>query len=321
MKYSIIMPVYNSCKIIEKSLTSVINQTYIDWELIIIDDGSTDNTVEIIKKIIKDDKRVNVYHQKNMGPGMARNSGISKAKGEYIVFIDSDDYIPQNFLEGISLNLINNPDVIFLSIIREDENGNIKKKINVKNFSKYDKDDFLNFIITGKMPWGANSKVVKRDVIKNNVFLDLDVGEELIYSYNLIKNSNKIIFLDDVFYHYIDNKNGQHKKGGCDPWYDILVFTQNYMKNLGVDKKHSKAINCLAVKSLIISMYRYSCNYNFFCAKKKMKNNIKKYKEEFNLNEIEFSYLDKNSRIIYILIKLNLYFVIFLLSKFKNRYC
>ena len=320
MKYSIVMPVYNACKTIEKSIKSVLNQIYIDWELILIDDGSTDNTIEIVKKIIKDDKRVRIYHQENKGPGVARNTGISKAIGEYVVFIDSDDYFPENFLKDITLKIETNPDVIFLNMIREDEKGKIKKIINVKKFSKYNKEELLNFVITGKIPWGASSKVVKRDIIKNNGFLDLDVGEELIYSYNLIKNSNKIVFLEDVYYHYVDNIHGQHKKGGCDPWYDISIFTQKYMKDLELEEKHAKAINCLAVKSLIISMYRYSCNYSFFCAMENMKKNVKKYKEKFNLNNIDYFYLDKNSTIIYFLIKFKLYFTIFFLSKIKSKY-
>ena len=95
IKFSIILPTFNRANFITKAIESVINQTYKNWELIVIDDGSTDNTEEIIQKFIKKEKRITYYYQKNQERSAARNNGIKRAKGDYICFLDSDDlYYP-----------------------------------------------------------------------------------------------------------------------------------------------------------------------------------------------------------------------------------
>lgn len=90
---SVIVPAYNSEMFIGKCIDSVLAQTYSNWELIAVDDGSRDNTFGILKKYAEVDSRIRVIHQENQGPGIARNTGIAEAKGNYVVFIDSDDYI------------------------------------------------------------------------------------------------------------------------------------------------------------------------------------------------------------------------------------
>jgi glycosyltransferase involved in cell wall biosynthesis len=93
---SIVVPVYNSEKYLEKCLVSLINQTYKNIEIIVINDGSTDGSLDIAKQLAKRDSRVKVYSKKNGGLSSARNHGIEKASGEYIGFVDSDDYIDCN---------------------------------------------------------------------------------------------------------------------------------------------------------------------------------------------------------------------------------
>ena len=106
---SIIMPAYNSSRWISDSIQSVLDQYYEQWELLIVDDGSTDNTKNIVKNFLTD-KRINYYYQKNFGPAVARNYGISKASGKYLAFLDSDDLWKPNKLE-IQFNHLNkNPD-------------------------------------------------------------------------------------------------------------------------------------------------------------------------------------------------------------------
>ena len=95
---SVIMPVYNAQKYLEESLNSILCQTFDDFELIIIDDGSTDNSYEICERYKEKDERIIVIHQINQGPSVARNIGIKKAIGKYIVFCDSDDILDKNAL-------------------------------------------------------------------------------------------------------------------------------------------------------------------------------------------------------------------------------
>ena len=120
---SIITPTYNSAKFIEATIQSIKKQTYSHWELILIDDGSADNTIELIKKIAKEDTRI-IYQQlkQNSGPAIARNTGIKRAKGDYLTFIDADDIWFPEFIET-SINTIktHNCPFVFASYKRLDE--------------------------------------------------------------------------------------------------------------------------------------------------------------------------------------------------------
>lgn len=106
-KFSIIVPVYNVEKYIEDCLKSIFNQSYKDFEVIVVNDGTKDNSMEIVKKY-----DVTIINQENSGLSVARNTGVKKAKGEYILFLDSDDYIEKDLLKKINNNLNDNPDII-----------------------------------------------------------------------------------------------------------------------------------------------------------------------------------------------------------------
>lgn len=106
-KISIIVPVYNTEKFLEKCLNSLINQTLKDIEIICINDGSTDKSLQILEKFANKDKRIQIINQTNSGLSVARNIGIKKAKGEYIGFVDSDDWVDLNFFEQLYINVKN----------------------------------------------------------------------------------------------------------------------------------------------------------------------------------------------------------------------
>ncbi len=99
IKISIIVPVYNAEKILHRCVNSIINQSYKDWELLLVDDGSIDRSALICDDYVKQDKRIKVFHKQNGGVSSARNSGIKLAKGDWIIFLDSDDYLLQDALE------------------------------------------------------------------------------------------------------------------------------------------------------------------------------------------------------------------------------
>ncbi len=111
-KFSIIIPVYNTEKYFNKCLDSVINQSYKDYEVIIINDGSTDSSEDIINNYSKENNKIKYYFKKNGGLSSARNYGVSKSKGEYIIFLDSDDYLDKNILRVLNDNIEDNIDII-----------------------------------------------------------------------------------------------------------------------------------------------------------------------------------------------------------------
>ncbi len=99
MKISVIVPVYNAEEYLKNCIMSVVRQTYDNWELILVDDGSSDGSLSIADLAAEKDERIRVIHQKNAGPGAARNRGIKEALGDYVVFLDSDDYIDKNYFQ------------------------------------------------------------------------------------------------------------------------------------------------------------------------------------------------------------------------------
>ena len=319
-KYSIIIPVYNSEKTINRCIKSIVEQNYKNFELILVDDGSTDNTYEILKSYQRNNDKIVVLHKENGGPGKARNLGLQHCTGDYIIFVDSDDYIEKDYLKKINNKLKeSDSDIVFISSVMETDNGTINKYIKTGKFSKYTKKELLDLEIMGILPWGPCSKVVSKRIIDGCFFSDLDVGEEIIYSFSIINRAKKIEFLDDILYHYIYNDNGQHKKGGIDPWYLVVKKMKNYLINISEYESHILAVNGLALKSLAISIYRCSINYKYKKALKSIKLQIKKYKSEYDIGNVNKKYIDFSTKLILQFIKLRLLSLLFLASNIKNK--
>ena len=126
---SIIVPVYNSEKYIEKCAISLMNQTYQDLEIVLVNDGSTDSSLEICRKFADLDSRFVVYDKKNEGPGFTREYGINNSKGEYLMFVDSDDYIDRNTVESmVNCMVTDNVDLVRCNVVVESKK---KEKNNV----------------------------------------------------------------------------------------------------------------------------------------------------------------------------------------------
>lgn len=136
-KFSLIVPVYNVENYIRKCIMSLLNQTFKDFEVIVVNDGTKDKSIDKIK-----DLDVTIITQKNKGLSQARNEGVKKAKGEYLIFIDSDDYVEENLLEEINKSLVNNPDLVRFQIQEVKENGEITKYMETPFFEKSGEEAF-----------------------------------------------------------------------------------------------------------------------------------------------------------------------------------
>ena len=321
MKFSIIMPVYNSCTSLEKSINSILNQNFQNWELIAVDDGSTDNSYDILKKYNAKDSRIKCYTKKNSGPGNTRNYGIDKASGDYIAFLDSDDYYELDFLDKVNELLEkNNCDVIFLNTINEQPSGKVDYCDNLHNFNGMSKDELIGLQMSGKLPWGPCSKVTKAEIVKECTFLDLAVGEESIYSFDLLSKAKSICFLKKPIYHYVHNDSGQHKKGGNDPWKQIVESMNNHLIELNLKSKFNDALASLAINALIISIYRLSLENSIISARLEIRKKIKEYKKDYNLEDYNKNYLNTKSKLIYFLIKHNLILLVIISSKIRKMF-
>ena len=201
-KISIIIPVYNNEKYLERCIVSLINQTYKNLEIILINDGSTDNSRIICEKYLKKDKRVILVNQKNGGVSAARNKGIEIATGSWIGFVDSDDWITENMYEILHINAIeNNADISIGGYIRTDiEKPAFESK---KTLEILDNKTALEYLILDKEGYATSvwNKLYKIDVVKNILFdKTIKYGEDLLFNFNIMMNNRKNVVFDKNIY-------------------------------------------------------------------------------------------------------------------------
>ena len=332
---SIIVPVYNSEQYINRCLNSLINQTYKNIEIIIIDDGSTDNSSILINEYIKKDKRIKVFFQENSGPSVARNNGIIKSNGDYIVFCDSDDYVEINYVEKLLENIIKlDCNILACGYIDVSEYGVSKLNDFYNGEDVLTKENFINCILkgVGGTLWG---KIFKKDIIiTNNIRMNPDIYmcEDMIFLLEYITYCNKCGAIEDKLYNYNRlNENSISSKTNMD-YYNILVKSieeiEKILKKSGfcesyIDNILSQRIKDISIKFLIM---QYSLPHRYI--KGELYNNIQiildnkylqKYKLDFKSNKIEekimILLINKNKNAL-----INYYsFILYKLQQFKNR--
>ena len=208
---SIIIPVYKVEKYLEKCIESVLKQTYTNLQIILVDDGSPDNCGKICDEYAKKDSRIEVIHKANGGLSDARNVGISNANGEYIQFIDADDYTANNMLEDlVNIARMYNPDVIVNGIEKINEKNESVGKISPIFDGMTDIDKFMeNFAEVQKQTgiYGyVHNKFIRKSIIENNNLLfdkDIWLAEDLDFCLDLYKNISNIYFCKDIYYYYL----------------------------------------------------------------------------------------------------------------------
>lgn len=207
IKYSIIIPVYNVEKYLDDCLSSILNQTYKNYEVILINDGSSDNSSLICKKYCDLSKSFKLIEQVNGGVSSARNNGIRNASGDYLLFIDSDDYIDNNSLEIID-NYICDNDLLIFGYEKVFMNKSIKR---LDDSMISDFNTIKQKIITSCLGGFLCNKVYKRDIIiNNNLYLDDNMYycEDLLFNINYLKFCNKSLYLGIDLYKYRMRKSG-----------------------------------------------------------------------------------------------------------------
>lgn len=273
MKFSVIVPVYNSSKYIKRCIESILSQTFNDWELLIIDDGSIDNSWDIINGYATLDERIKCFRQANAGPGAARNNGIKMANGEYIVFIDSDDYIDCKYFELLE-EKAKGEDIVFIDVLRINEHGQIIAKELISKFSRLSKDNILRAQITGKMPWGGVRKVVRAKFLKefNILYSTLSIGEENLYSFKLLYFSKSYTFLDSMpVYFYIDHLDSQSKLIDKDPYMPVYKILLDYINSTDNYDHFANTLNALNIEATVISIDRITQMFKGKERKKELK--------------------------------------------------
>lgn len=209
MKVSVIVPVYNTEKYLKKSIDSLLKQNFEDYEIIVINDLSPDNAEEIIKSY-NDKKIVYIKNKTNKGIGYNRNLGIKKAKGEYVCFIDSDDYVKEDFISKMyNYSKENNLDLCVCDYVNVDEDGNKLKEFNLSDFciTNYEENNKILCEIN-LAPW---NKLYKKDMlVKNKIeFSETLKYEDLSFVALSIKNSKKIGKINEQLNYYTIHNNSE----------------------------------------------------------------------------------------------------------------
>lgn len=206
-KVSVVVPIYNVEKYLNRCLQSIINQSYKNIEIILVNDGSTDNSLQIAEEEEKNDSRIKIITQKNQGLSMARNTGIQHATGEYICFVDSDDFVHKDYVKCLIENLEENDSDIsvcdYLYINEKDETWSKKNKVE-KIFSNL---EAINDLLVGNqetevMAW---NKLYKLSLFKeNNIFFPKGkLHEDNFTTYKLYYYAKKISLIPDKLYFYL----------------------------------------------------------------------------------------------------------------------
>lgn len=212
MELSIIVPVYKVEKQLERCIQSILNQSFTNFELILVDDGSPDKCGEICDEYEKKDKRIKVIHKKNGGLSDARNAGLDIAKGKYIGFVDSDDIIHPEMYERM-YNFINkyNVDIVQCKFkkFKSIEDINKLSNINNTNIEYYtSKEAIMDMIDNNKINVNTWNKLYKRELFENERFPKGKIHEDEFLTYKLMYESNKIAYINEELYYYYQNDNG-----------------------------------------------------------------------------------------------------------------
>lgn len=231
MLLSIIIPAYNVDKYLEKCLQSVLNQESIDYEIIIINDGSTDLTLKIAKTFEKKYSNIIVIDQKNKGIAEARNIGIKNARGKYISFIDSDDYILPDLYKNIFTVLKEDFDIACFDFLRVNEGENIKLNNEKVKISTLNNEQAMKAYLSNEISSYLWDKIYNVKLFKeNNIKFPANrLYEDLRTSYELMEKSNKIIKTNIKGYAYIQ-RDGSITKSIVEK--NLNDFSEEYIKVL-----------------------------------------------------------------------------------------
>lgn len=211
---SVIVPVYNAEKYLQDCVSSILSQTYKEYELLLIDDGSTDSTAVISKKLCLMDKRVKYYYKNNGGPSEARNFGVKNSKGEYITFVDADDFIDPRYLEVLKLTKDNtNSDIsaVGLSLVNQVK---IDKHLSGKTIVFDGKAAVKDMLYQKNLDTSPCALLVNREIIENNLFPVGKFHEDDFTVYRYFLSANNVSLFTGSLYFYIQRDTGIMKSVG-----------------------------------------------------------------------------------------------------------
>ena len=301
-KISIILPTYNADEILSKAIKSVINQTYQNWELLVIENGKRGQAENIIKEFEND--KIKYIYQEIANVSEARNAGIQNATGKYITFIDSDDEYEKEFLEKMLKNIINSESQIAVCGYRKiydkkqmliGKSENIENTTDIKEYLETLKENYLFNELWNKI---YISKIIKENNIKFNKKYEL--GEDFLFNLDYIKNIEKGSYINESLYIYTDGDTGlklRYRPNKFNIEYELTQYLENFYKEKNWDVSYIANRFARVYYNQIIDIYKE----NNPATKKEKDRQLqeiiskKEYKEE--LKKLEKNVTDKRMKI------------------------
>jgi len=282
-KISVIVPVYNTSKYLDKCLNSLLNQTYNNIEIVIIEDCSTDNSKEVLKKYEKNKNTKIVYNKKNHGLSYARNIGIKESTGEYIGFVDSDDYVDLDFYERLMKSIIENKSDIAVCDIKV---CYVDK--NIEEISRcYTGDEFnLYSVVNNGLAASACNKLFKKNAISKYSFADGKVNEDIAVVIPALVNAEKISYAN-TYYYYIQRSGSIQNSCFSDKRFDIFYGVDTTLERIKNSEQYEKLKDALIFNQIIVLLLYVI---------PKEKKFIKRYNSLKKFNELSKKYtINKNA--------------------------
>lgn len=318
IKVSIIIPVYNTEKYLDKCINSLINQTIKELEFIFVNDGSPDNSVNIIKKYQAKDKRIKLLNKENGGQASARNLGLQKAKGEYIAFLDSDDYVKEDIYETLynrakkdDLDIvICNNFLVYPDKIIKSENNITKEKEKIILPREY--------IMLSP---GPCDKLIKRTYLESQNF---KFPEGIIYedlaSIPLLGLYNpKVVYLNECLYYYVQSDSSTMRNNEYKPKYEDIFTSIEYLYNNMINKGYNQELEYLLAYHFLylgsLNFYKYQKYQNI----NKIADKMKEYFPNWHKNKLVQDKFTKKQILYMKLFYHKKYFLINLYRRFLSK--
>lgn len=281
---SVIVPVYNIENYIEKCIYSILNQTYKNLDIILVDDGSTDTSGIVCDNLAKKDHRIRVIHKQNGGLSDARNKGLDVAKGEYISFIDGDDYIePDMYFDMMTSMREQQCDISVCEILKTEPTRTIITKPYPYGDTEYtilNKEKVIIDLLQDKIDVSACNKVYKREVINDTRFPYGKTNEDFPFMSRVLTKTNKVIVINKAYYNYIQRENSITTTAfnikQFDKYYnclDVCDFIENNSPNVAIEAKHYLWYQTFC---LLKKVYIDGLEHTYFEVVKEMRKTMKK---------------------------------------------
>ncbi|HEM2541092.1 TPA: glycosyltransferase [Streptococcus suis] len=283
-KISIIVPIYNVEQYLSKCIDSIVNQTYKHIEILLVNDGSTDNSEEICLAYAKKDSRIRYYKKENGGLSDARNYGIERAKGEFLAFIDSDDFIDQEFIQRLYEAIVSENALVAVSgYDRVDASGHFLKAETLPTnqavlsgrevCKKLLEEDGHRFVV-------AWNKLYKKELLEGLRFEKGKIHEDEYFTYRLLYALEKVAVVQECLYHYVDREDSITTSDMTDHRFQCLLEFQNERMDF-YESKGDKELLLKCCHSFLAFAVWFSGKYKKWLNKNQKHSLQKQYRKSF----------------------------------------